>query len=395
MPKAARTCRAHRGDCGVRKGMRRPRIRLLVASALLPVGGCTGIIAAGPKAHLVTALAAPEAPVVVGRALAAATDSVWVFTNRAFADGRWQAHRGDVQRLVRAFRVTPARSAVRPLVASMNVRAAGEQWLDTVTMHRALRTSLEANPDGALVLHVHGYATSLDEATEEAAEMRRRGGFAGQMAVFAWPSRSLGVTWPARGRLFTNAYWQDSVSAEASVDDFVRVLHEVVVLVGADRVVLSAHSMGNQLLAKALQRAEVQALLEPVPLRAMVFALPDVARDWFHTTVVPAAQPLADRLVLYGARNDHMLRIASVVHDEPRAGLLADGALPETRGLEVVDITEGCKAAPRLGALFDTNHALRRHDAALTDLFGHVAVASPAVQPREAVSSCAGATPRR
>jgi hypothetical protein len=351
--------------------MRRISMATGVFAMLLAMGGASG---GPPDMHA---------------AVPPTTDSVWVFTNREFADGRWQTRRGAVQRLVRAFRVSPARSDSLLLATRLDVAAAGEWSLHPVRMHRAFRAALDRQADRALVLHVHGYATSLDEATEEAAEMRRRGGFTGPMAVFAWPSRSLGVTWPARGRLLTNAYWQDSLAAEASVDDFVRVLHELVAVAGADRLVLSAHSMGNQLLAQALRRADVQALLAPVPLRAIAFASPDVTRDWFHTAVVPAARPLAERLVLYGSRDDHMLRLSSLVHGgAARAGLLDGGPLPETPGLEVVDITNGCKVAPRLGAIFDTNHALRRHGMALMDLFGRVASAASAAEPRMAASTC-------
>jgi esterase/lipase superfamily enzyme len=303
-----------------------------------------------------------------------ATDSVWVFTNRQRQDGRWRTAQGDVRRLVRAFRVTPVRQDPVPYEVRLQVQAAGERLLEASDMRRAMTAALAQETDGAIVLHVHGYATSLDEAAEEAAEMRRRGGFGGPMAVFAWPAHSIGVTWPAPGRIFTNAYWRDSLAAEASVDDFVVVLHELVTLAGADRVVVSAHSMGNQLLANALQRPEVQALLGPAPLRALVFASPDVDRDWFHAAVIPTARLLAERLVLYGARDDHMLRISTLVHDgRPRAGLFDDAPWPVTPGLEIVDITDGRVAAPWLGSLFDTNHALRRHGTALADLFGNVA----------------------
>jgi hypothetical protein len=79
-----------------------------------------------------------------------------------------------------------------------------------------------------------------------------------------------------------------------------------------------------------------------------------------------------------------MLRISTLVHDgRPRAGLFEDDAWPETPGLEIVDITDGRVAAPWLGSLFDTNHALRRHGTALADLFGNVAT------EREPAARCA------
>jgi hypothetical protein len=312
------------------------------------------------------------------------TDSVWVFTNRAHDDGEWQERRGPLAHLVRAYRVTPVRPDPVSFEVRLDVQPAGEQRLGGEAMLEAVRRAVHGSPssnsptDRAVVLHVHGYATSLDEATEEAAEMRQRGGFTGPMAVFAWPARSVGMTWPSAGRLLTSGYWQDSAAAAESAADLARVLHDLVGAVGADRVVVSAHSMGNQLLAATLVRDDVRALLRDAPLRAIAFVSPDVDRAYFATEVVPSARPLADRLVLYGARDDHMLRLsAHVVHDgQPRAGLF-DAAMTWPDGLEVVDITEGRVAAPWFGPWFDTNHALRRHATALTDLFRIVAGDAP------------------
>jgi len=305
------------------------------------------------------------------------TDSVWVFTNRARVGSEWQQARGPLTHLVRGFQVTPIRPDPVPYEVRLSVRATHERALSQNAMLEALRAEL-AHGDGAMVLHVHGYATSLDEATEEAAEMRQRGAFTGPMAVFAWPAHSVGVTWPAPGKVFTNAYWQDARAATESADDLAHLLLTLVGTVGAERIVVSAHSMGNQLLAQALSHPDVRVALSHAPLRAIVFASPDVDREQFRDEVVPAAEPLARRRVLYGARDDHMLRMSALVHNgRHRAGLL-DQAFIWPATLEVVDITEGRVAAPWFGAWFDTNHALRRHGTALTDLFTIVAGNAPA-----------------
>jgi len=334
-----------------------------------------------PLFALVFLLGAPrlaESSGVVGAEVEGApTDSVWVFTNRMLVNGEWQSARGPLQHLVRAFEVSPIRSDPVPYEVRLSVRDAHERALGQSAMLHALRTEL-AQGHGAMVLHVHGYATSLDEATEEAAEMRQRGGFTGPMAVFAWPARSIGVTWPAPGRVFTNAYWQDADAAAASADDLAHLLLTLVGTLGADRVVVSAHSMGNQLLARALEHPDLRVVLSHSPLRAIVFASPDVDRERFRDDVVPLSEPLAHRRVLYGARDDHMLRMSSIVHNgRARAGLL-DPAFTWPGTLEVVDITDGRVAAPWFGSWFDTNHALRRHGTALTDLFTIVAGNAPA-----------------
>lgn len=336
-----------------------------------------------PLLALAFLLGAPrpaESSGVVGAradATASPTDSVWVFTNRVQVNGEWRSSRGPLQHLVRAYHVSPIKREPVPYEVRLSVRDVHERALSQSAMLQALRTEL-ARGDGAMVLHVHGYATSLNEATEEAAEMRQRGGFTGPMAVFAWPARSVGMTWPAPGRVFTNAYWQDAEVAATSADDLAHLLLTLVGTLGADRVVVSAHSMGNQLLARALEHPDLRVVLSNAPLRAIVFASPDVDREQFREEIVPLAATLAHRRVLYGARDDHMLRMSALVHDgRARAGLL-DPEFVWPAALEVVDITDGRVAAPWFGKWFDTNHALRRHGTALTDLFTVVAGKVPA-----------------
>lgn len=361
------------------------RPRVVVAGLLLPAAtlvareATAGRLAATPGAsHAPTPDAEPLAP--------QRADSIWVVTNRAHADGAWAARPDTLTTALRTFRVTPLRTDPVPYEVRLDVARLAESTLPRAEMFDALRAATERS-GRPLVLHVHGYATGFDEATEEAAEMRHRAGYDGPVAVFAWPARSVGVTWPAPGRWLTNAYWQDAEMAAASADELADVLHDLVRTLGADQVVLSAHSMGNQLVAATLARPDVVSLLSASPLRAVAFVSPDLDRADFRERVLPVARPLAQRLVLYGARNDHMLRIAAIVHDGPRAGFFdARGDWPdELTDVERVDITNGHVAAPWLGAWTDTNHALRRHGTALADLFG--VVASGAAAPAE--SRCA------
>lgn len=364
---------------------RRPLLAAVATALLLPGFALAGsVVATATDADVVEAEAGVGDVAIADPGAAPEdappTDSVWVFTNRARTDGAWQASRGPVTQLVRAFRVTPVRPDPVAFEVRLDVRSVSDVPLARDAMLAALREAV-THHGGALVLHVHGYATGLDEATEEAAEMRHRGGYGGPVAVFAWPSRPVGVTWPARGRVLTNAYWLDSLAAAASAEDLAAVLHDLVQTVGADRLVLSAHSMGNQLVAATLARPDVRALLAAAPLRAITFVSPDIDRDHFRDVVAPLARPLAHRRVLYGARNDQMLRLSAMVHDgRARAGLFGDEAdwPAGLASIDIVDITDGRSAAPWLGPLFDTHHALRRDGTALTDLFGIVASGAPA-----------------
>ncbi len=323
-------------------------------------------------ALLVAALAIPlhsaSAPVAAVVGVANAVDTVWYFTNRSHRDGDWTRQRGPLSYGVRTFDIAPARAEYSAEdEVRFRIAERGDEQLAHAHMMQALRHALSFSDD-PLLLHVHGYATSMQEAAEEAAEMQQRGGFTGPVAIFAWTANDIGVTWPGAGKLFTNAYWQDAEAARSSAADLAIVLRDLVRELGADQVAVSAHSMGNQLLDAALRDSALSIALAATPLRAIAFVSPDLDHDYFVSDVGPRARSLGERVVLYGARDDFMLRMSAAVHDgRPRAGLFAAGA-HWPAWLEVVDLTDGRTAPPRLGAWLDTNHALRRETSALVDL---------------------------
>jgi esterase/lipase superfamily enzyme len=344
----------------------------------------------GPAGRLVPPTGAPEARAAAGAGsvgaatrvggAAAGEDSVWFITNRAFSGVAWRAEPGPLSFGLRRFSVTPAGSPddaqADPLDGRLRTTLLGEAHLDREAFTRGIRERLPA--DGAVLVFVHGYASSIDEATEELAEMRRRAGFAGPTVSFAWPALRLGVTWPSLAHPFTQAYWRDSTMAAASAADFAAALADLARALGPDRVVLGAHSMGAQLVAAALGDPALRKQLAATPLRAIAFVSPDLDATHFREAVVPAARPLARRVALYGARDDRMLLLSSLIRGGgARAGRLGDGIRwPE--GLEVVDMTDGRAADGALPSFLDPRHAIRRERTALRDLFGVVLAGAPA-----------------
>ncbi len=309
------------------------------------------------------------------------TDSIWFVTNRSFENTRWRQNAGPLLFGMRAFDVTLANPDRPSSDANLRATFIRETQLDESAQLAAIAHHANTHPAwrGSVLVYVHGYATSLKEATRQAAQMRRRAGFSGPVVVFAWPSKPSGVTWPAFGRVFSNAYWQDSVSAATSAPGLAHVLTSLTETLGANRVVLAAHSMGNQLVAAALGDSALRSVLSNAPLRAVAFVSPDLDAQYFREHVVPTAQSLARRTVLYAARDDHMLALSSLIHHrQPRAGRIgADTAWPD--GLDVVDMTEGRVADNGWPSLFNTNHAFPRERTALLDFFDVVVRGAPSV----------------
>lgn len=330
------------------------------------------VLGAGLLAAAAGGAAAQPAPLV-------ATDTIWYATNRAPVGARWRDEPGAPSFGARTFSVGTA--VVGDLLWSASVPAkllgdtamAREDWL------AALGAGLfsQAQPDLPILVYVHGFGTSFEEATEQAAELRRRGSFTGPTVVFSWPSRGNGLAWPTLKHPLSNAYWRDQSQARESIPQLVTLLRDLVSRYSASRVVVVAHSMGNQVLDGAIRDSTIGPRLALTPLRTLAFVLPDVDATWFTDSLLTQAQRTSTRQVLYGARNDRMLLASSFVNKSPRAGRL-DGSASWPESLEVVDMTDGPVTGSWFMRRFGTNHALRRRPAAILDLFGIVLRGAPA-----------------
>ena len=93
-----------------------------------------------------------------------------------------------------------------------------------------------------ILLYVHGFNTSLDEARFRLAQLVNDGGFGGVAVLFTWPSKS---------DLFS--YVGDKDSATASRDALQKLMRDLSQVEGVGRVHVLAHSMGSWLAMEALR----------------------------------------------------------------------------------------------------------------------------------------------
>jgi Alpha/beta hydrolase of unknown function (DUF900) len=346
-PAMARVTAPRRCACAVRlaKGI----------VALLVVGSTTGCAPA-------------SAMKVVLAPLPASIDTVWYVSARARVDGRDSRQLSET--LEHGFvryareRMDDASTSAIKVTLRDSVRLTRDQFLHAINE----TTLASGTADPFAVLYVHGFGTSLHEGWQYAAEARVRSQHAAPWIVFCWPANGLGVTWPSSTALLTRAYHDDIALAIASRVTFVRAAQDVVDGVGAARVVLASHSLGASVVAEALMRDDAwRAGLEHTPLRATAFVTPDVEWRYFADSVVPTAQRVSRRVVLYTSGRDRVLQLARTIHDTDRAGQSTRVPLVRDR-LETVDVTAGLVAEGWVTARVGTHHAIRRATAALFDL---------------------------
>lgn len=174
---------------------------------------------------------------------------------------------------------------------------------------------------------VHGFNTSFDAAIYRSAQIAYDMKFDGVPFVYSWPSG---------GKVASYTY--DRGSAEQSEPHLAEFLEIVVKESGAKSISLIAHSMGNELLMRVLERMR-PVVPDGVVISQVILAAPDVDRDKF-TNIARQITNFAQGVTLYAASNDKALGYsARFWGGVPRAGdVPATGPLIIS-GVDTIDVT--------------------------------------------------------
>jgi esterase/lipase superfamily enzyme len=183
-----------------------------------------------------------------------------------------------------------------------------------------------------ILLYVHGFNTTHDEARFRLAQIVADGGFSGVPALFSWNSR---------GGLFN--YESDKEAATVSRDALEKVLVSLARTPGVGRVHILAHSMGSWLTMETLRGVALSGHPDlNGRLGEVMLANPDIDLSVFRQQV---AKVDPHRVSIFVANNDRALALSSrIAGDRPRLGAL-DPAKPEEKaelerlGIAVHDIS--------------------------------------------------------
>ncbi|MDP1890257.1 MAG: alpha/beta hydrolase, partial [Gemmatimonadaceae bacterium] len=148
-----------------------------------------------------------------------------------------------------------------------------------------------------------------------------------------------------------------------------------------DRLHLLGHSMGNEVIGKALT---LTAPTDTTPrLTEVVLAAPDVDSRVFRREIMPRLVPHAARITMYASSDDDALRASRVLNGVGRLGLGGD-SLFVIEGMDTVDATR--VSADVLG------HTLFGNQGFLADLAVLLAEGSSPTERRLLPSARAGLT---
>lgn len=164
------------------------------------------------------------------------------------------------------------------------------------------------NTGNSVLLFIHGYNNTFEEAATRTALLGWDVSFPGHLMFFSWPSKGK-----------TEAYTVDATTEEWAVADLVSVLEDLDKTAGTDHITIIAHSMGNQVLSKALVAVD---RLDPTfykKVSRIIMAAPDVDADVFER-LYAWLYLKAPATTLYVSSRDYAMLSSETVNGGRRLG---------------------------------------------------------------------------
>ncbi|MCC7419886.1 MAG: alpha/beta fold hydrolase [Planctomycetaceae bacterium] len=218
-----------------------------------------------------------------------------------------------------------------------------------------LQSTISRSEDQEAFIFVHGYNVTFEDAARRTAQIAYDLKFRGAPILFSWP---------AQGDLVDYTIDENTAAwAESQATEF---LEAVALSCGAKRIHLIAHSMGNRIVARALERMVRQPSFGAVPeYNQVVLTAPDIDAEIFKRDIAPRIVQAAERVVIYASSNDRALVASNKFHGFSRLGQAGRHLtlFPEIPKIEVID------ASAVDTSLFGLRHSYyASSDLVLTDL---------------------------
>lgn len=208
------------------------------------------------------------------------------------------------------------------------------------SMHAALAQAL-AKPAGKelrnerdILVYLHGFNVSFEEAALRAAQIGFDLNFPGVTAFYSWPSR---------GDLM--GYDEDGEMVQASEAFICQYFDELLEHSGAERIHVLVHSMGNRGMLRVLKhlvekRANVEASGASKAglskFGQIILAAPDVDSLLFEAAALAYPQ-ISDRTTMYVSATDLALASSMIVNRTNRAGFTPP--ITVVKGIDTIEVS--------------------------------------------------------
>jgi esterase/lipase superfamily enzyme len=212
---------------------------------------------------------------------------------------------------------------LRPAVEKVEL-VSGEKRTET-QLYQAIEARNRISTNKSVLVFVHGFNVDFREGIRRVAQISYDLAHDGPVVFFSWPSE---------GQMSPAGYERDQRNSDLSVKVFKGFLKRLQQEAPDCTINIIAHSMGNKILARALQELTLEDPHHPKFGEIVMFA-PDMDTGLFVQCLENAA-PTARRLTLYASSRDLALKTSEGAARYPRAGEGGDD-LVVTPWLESID----------------------------------------------------------
>lgn len=190
----------------------------------------------------------------------------------------------------------------------------------------SLDGQLDKTEARSALLFIHGYNVSFEDAIFRTAQLTVDLKFPGVPITFCWPSCADPVK-----------YTFDEQQAEVSIPALRELLEDLAVKSGAERIHIIAHSMGNRVLAGAMEgMSPASRERNKQVIREVVLAAPDIDSRVFKAQVLPHIVDNTQHCTLYASSRDRALLISRYFHNYQRLGETEPDLIVAT-GMDTID----------------------------------------------------------
>jgi esterase/lipase superfamily enzyme len=226
----------------------------------------------------------------------------------------------------------------RPIFGSANASQHFVVLSQSALEDESFRAQVAAHVSGRIgvnrdvLVYVHGFNTSLEQARFRLAQVVVDGQFGGVPVLFTWPSKAALL-----------AYGADKESATASRDAYLKLLEDLSTTPGIGRIHILAHSMGTWLTMEALRESALSGSPDlHGKLGNVMLAAPDIDLTVFKRQL-QRLDP--SHFSVYVSKGDRALQVSASIQGDRRLGAIDPGSdqdreMIEALGVKVYDISD-------------------------------------------------------
>lgn len=172
------------------------------------------------------------------------------------------------------------------------------QEMDEKQFVESFKDKLANSTEQDVLLFIHGYNTKFKDALYRTAQLGYDLCFKGITTAFSWPSSGN-----------VASYMTDRENAEYSVKFLCDYIKLILKSSNINKFHIIAHSMGNIVLCKALERLRGEGVYPNSIFNQVILAAPDIDKGTFLTQILPAIKKNPN-ITLYASDKDKALIIS-------------------------------------------------------------------------------------